>query len=117
MHELSLCRSIHAVADRSREGREVEVIHLRLGQLRQVVPETLVYCWDLVVDGTELTGSRLNIDHVPITLRCNACGVTTTVKHQLVLTCGDCGSGDVTMLTGEEFMITSMDLRKEHTHG
>jgi hydrogenase nickel incorporation protein HypA/HybF len=111
MHELSLCRSIFTVADRAREGRPVDVIHLRVGQLRQVVPQTLQYCWTIVTDQTELDGSRLEIEHLEVTLQCKDCDTTTGVEHNLVLTCGGCGSGNVTVIQGEEFMLTSMDLR------
>ena len=50
------------------------------------------------------------IDHVPVVLDCTACWRTTTVEHALVLTCAACGSGDVRLRTGEEFMVTSMDV-------
>lgn len=116
MHELSLCHSIHGIAERAREGRPVETIHLQVGQLRQVVPETLIYCWSLVTAGTGLDGSRLEIDHIPIRLHCNDCRAETLITEALVLTCGECSGGAITVLTGEEFMLTSMDL-KETAHG
>ncbi len=111
MHELSLCRSIHGIVDRARSGRSVSVVHLQVGQLRQVVPETLSYCWGLVSEDGPLAGSTLDIDHVPVVLSCRACGETTRVAHVLVLTCAACGSGDVAMVTGEEFLVTSIDLQ------
>lgn len=110
MHELSLCRSIHGIVDRARDGREVQSVHLQVGQLRQVVPQTLEYCWGLVTEGGPLTGSVLDIDHVPVVLDCTDCGARTTVEQVLVLTCGTCGSGGITLHSGEEFMVTSMDL-------
>lgn len=117
MHELSLCRSIYGIADRARAGRRVDVIHLQVGQLRQVVPETLRYCWGLVTETTELAGSRLDIDHVAGELVCDACGATTTVQHALILTCADCGSGRTRVSEGEEFMLTSMDLHPRDPDG
>jgi hydrogenase nickel incorporation protein HypA/HybF len=111
VHELSLCRSIYGIVDAARDGREVEAVHLQVGQLRQVVPETLEYCWTIVVDDSDLAGSRLDIDHVPVRLDCTSCGARTTVAHTLVLTCAACGGGEITLQSGEEFMVTSMDLR------
>lgn len=110
MHELSICRSIFTIADRAREGRRVDVIHLQVGHLRQIVPQTLEHCWGLVTEQTGLEGSRLDIDHVPVALACGDCRATTTAAHNLVLTCSACGSGRVTVTHGEEFMLTSMDL-------
>ncbi len=110
MHELSLCHSIRTIVDEARSGRRLLTVHLQVGQLRQVVPQTLEYCWGLVTEGTPLGGSVLAIDHVPVVLDCTACSQTTTVTHHLVLTCGACGSGAVQLRRGEEFMVTSVDV-------
>lgn len=110
MHELSLCQSIHRIVSRAAQGRPVTVVHLQVGQLRQVVPDTLAYCWELVCEGGELAGSVLAIDSVPVEVSCRACSRTTVVEHSLVLVCRACGSGEVTVIRGEEFLITSADL-------
>ncbi|MFN8195215.1 MAG: hydrogenase maturation nickel metallochaperone HypA [Nocardioidaceae bacterium] len=110
MHELSLCSSIAGIVERGREGRTVTTVHLQVGQLRQVVPETLCFCWGVVTEDTPLAGSVLEIDHIPVVLDCRACGATTTVAEVLVLTCGDCGSGDIAVVTGEELMVTALDV-------
>lgn len=112
MHELSLCHSMQQVVARAAEGRPVDTVHLQIGRFRQVVPDTLSYCWGLVVAHTELAGSRLSIDHIDITLRCATCAAESRVNGDLMLQCSECRSGDVSMLTGEEFLITSLDLRE-----
>jgi hydrogenase nickel incorporation protein HypA/HybF len=109
VHELSLCRSIYGIVDRARGDRPVEVVHLQIGQLRQVVPQTLAYCWDVITAETPLAGSRLDVDHVPVVLDC-ACGARTTVGEELVLTCAACDGADVTLCNGEELMVTAVDL-------
>jgi hydrogenase nickel incorporation protein HypA/HybF len=113
VHELSLCRSIHDIVDRAREGRRVRTVNLRVGQLRQVVPDTLTYCWGLVCAEGPLAGSELVVDHVPVVLRCRDCGERSTAAHALVLTCSACGSGAVDLESGEELLVTSVDLVKE----
>lgn len=110
MHELSLCQSIQEVVERARDGRPVATVHLEIGQLRQVVPETLAYCWEIVTADGPLAGSALAIDHVPVVLECHDCHASTTVRQELSLTCGECGSGSVTMVSGEEFLLTFLDL-------
>lgn len=117
MHELSLCQQISTVVTKAAEGRPVDTVYLRVGRLRQVVPDTLAYCWGIVTDTTDLSGSRLEIESVPITVSCGDCAHTTEVVHDLILTCASCDSGNVSVTTGEEFMITSLDLKKEPDHG
>lgn len=116
MHELSLCRSIFGIVDRARADRTVRTVHLQVGQLRQVVPETLCYCWGLVTEETPLSGSDLEIDHVPVVLDCRDCAARTDVENTLLLTCSACGSGSVELVSGEEFMVTSMDLATGSSH-
>lgn len=113
MHELSLCRSIFGIVDTAREGREVDRVHLRVGMLRQVVPETLEHCWGLLTAETALEGSRLVIDHVPVQLRCTECGEVTVAEERLIFVCRRCDSTKVELLAGEEFMVTTMDVRTE----
>ncbi len=79
MHELSICGSIADIVTRRAAGRPVQVINVRVGQLRQVVPDTLVYCWELVSAETPLEGSRISIEAVPARIRCRACDQVTDV--------------------------------------
>jgi hydrogenase nickel incorporation protein HypA/HybF len=110
MHELSLCSSIASIVEEARDGRRVRTVHLQVGQLRQVVPDTLVFCWQLVTEDSGLAGSVLEIDHLPVVLDCRACAETTTVADALLLTCAACGSGDIVVSSGEELMVTALDL-------
>jgi hydrogenase nickel incorporation protein HypA/HybF len=109
MHELSLCRAIAGIASRHAGGRPVRTIGLRVGHLRQVVPDTLAYCWPLVCEGTPLAGSRLEIESVPARIACRGC------RHEeqlatAVLRCTACGGDQVTIVAGEEFLLTTLDL-------
>jgi hydrogenase nickel incorporation protein HypA/HybF len=114
VHELALCRSIVDVVDRARDGRRVRTVNLQVGMLRQVVPDTLVHCWGLVCAEGPLEGSRLVVDYVPVLLECRDCGARTTLGEALLLQCEECGSGAVELRGGEELVVTSVDLVKEH---
>lgn len=122
MHELSLCLQIHKVAERGAAGRPVQTVHLQVGQLRQVVPDSLRYCWTLVTEGTPLAGSVLDIDSIAVTATCADCDAVTRIANTLILVCDGCGSTALTITTGEEFMLTSLDLAlptetEAHSHG
>jgi len=105
-----MCQSIYEIVDRTAAGRPVAVIHLQVGQLRQVVPDTLTYCWTIVSDQTTLAGSQLVVHTVPVTLRCLDCSSITTLTDELLLLCTQCDGADVSVTTGEEFMLTSLEL-------
>jgi hydrogenase nickel incorporation protein HypA/HybF len=113
MHELSICSSIADITTRHSAGRSVVVINMRIGQLRQIVPDTLVYCWELVSADTPLAGSRISVDYVPARIRCRSCQQVTDVGEVPLFACGGCDGSDVEVVSGEEFLITSLELADE----
>jgi hydrogenase nickel incorporation protein HypA/HybF len=110
VHELSVCGMIAGIAERRAAGRAVSAIHIRIGQLRQIVPDTLVYCWDLVTSDTTLAGSRLMLEIVPARIHCRACDHTAELGDLPVFVCGGCHGMDTEVVAGEEFLITALDL-------
>ncbi len=110
VHELSVCASIADIVTRRAAGRAVSVINVRAGQLRQIVPDTLVYCWGLLCEDTPLAGSRIVVESVPARIRCRSCGNEADVGDLPVFACGGCGGINVEVVAGEEFLVTSLEL-------
>ena len=113
MHKLSICSSIADIATRHAAGRTVTVINLRIGQLRQIVPDTLVYCWGLVSADTPLAGARISVERVPARISCRSCGMVTELGDEPEFACGGCAGADVEIASGEEFLLTSLELAEE----
>lgn len=109
VHEFSLCRAVAATVEQHADGRQVEVVRLRIGHFRQVVPDTMVHCWELQAAGTPLEGSQLEIESVPASIRCRDCGATTVLDVP-VLRCGACDGVAADVISGEEFLIDSIDV-------
>ncbi|ADG89910.1 hydrogenase expression protein HupH [Thermobispora bispora] len=112
MHELSICQSIFGVVTKHAGERRVRAVNVKVGHLRQIVPDTLVYCWSLVTQDTPLDGAELRVEHVPARIRCTECEHTETITAPILL-CGGCGSQRVEIVSGEEFLITSLELAEE----
>ncbi len=109
VHELSICSSIVDIVTRHADGRTVNAVHLQVGQLRQIVPDTLVYCWGLMIADTPLASSELRVESIPGAIRCKPCDRTQTLA-EFILVCENCGGSDVEVVAGEEFLITTLDL-------
>lgn len=62
MHELALSRAIVDAALRHAEGRPVEVVHVRLGDMRQAVPRSLAFYFEIVARDTDCEGAELEIE-------------------------------------------------------
>ena len=78
--------------------------------MRQIVPETLVYCWSLVSAETALAGSQLAVESISARIACHACGQIAEIGEFPIFVCAACASTDVELVSGEEFLITSLDV-------
>ena len=59
MHELSLSGAVIDTAVKHAAGRPVKVVSLRVGRLRQVVPDTLEFYFGFTARGTVCEGAQL----------------------------------------------------------
>jgi hydrogenase nickel incorporation protein HypA/HybF len=73
MHELSISQAIVDTALRHAGGRKVTVVDVRIGRLRQVVPDSLAFYFEIVARDTDVEGADLRLEHVASQLRCPAC--------------------------------------------
>jgi len=108
VHELSICTAIAAIAGEHAAGRPVELVRIDVGALRQVVPDTLVYSWEVTVEGTPLSGSVLEVREIPAVLHCTDCGADTMIGVP-VFRC-PCGSTATAVVSGQELLVTSLEL-------
>ena len=76
MHELSLAGAVIDTAERHAGGRRVLLIQLRLGELRQVVPDSLAFYFEHVARGTLCEGATLEYETVAAALGCRECGAS-----------------------------------------
>jgi hydrogenase nickel incorporation protein HypA/HybF len=76
MHELSVAAAIARIAARHAGGRRVTAVEVRVGHLRQVVPDSLTFAFELLAEGTVLEGAELRLEPVAPAGRCRACGAT-----------------------------------------
>lgn len=108
VHEVALSNQLAGVVRRAAGGRRVTGVHLKIGALRQVVPETLRWAWGFVIDGTDLADAELEVEWIPLVIEC-ANGHVTEVTGQLDLTCPECPA-KTTIVGGEEFTVVDIEV-------
>ncbi|HEV3070625.1 MAG TPA: hydrogenase maturation nickel metallochaperone HypA [Solirubrobacteraceae bacterium] len=112
MHELSIAAAIVEVANRHAAGRRVVRVEVQVGHLRQVVPDSLRFAFELVAQGTALDGAELAIAQVPAVGRCRDCGARSALER-FPLCCARCGALDMEVLAGEELLVEALELEEE----
>ncbi len=108
MHELAVTQSIVDQITGKTEGNQVRRIALQIGKLSGVVPDSVRFCFELVVEGTPLEGAVLCIDEPGGRAVCATCGMAFCLE-QLILLC-PCGSADVRIVDGEQLLIKSVEV-------
>jgi len=64
VHELSITQSIVDLVAERTPGRTVVAVHVRVGRLSGVLPDAMLFCFDLAAAGTPVEGARLEIQEV-----------------------------------------------------
>ena len=90
----------------------VERVNLKIGKLAAVVPDSLRFCFDIVIKDTPLEGAELHIQEMPVLARCKRCGEQWTI-HEPVFTCNTCNSGELEILSGCELDIESIEIAED----
>ena len=112
MHELALSIAVVETAVKHSAGRAVSVVALRVGGLRQVVPESLDFYFRVAARDTVCAEARLEQDLVPARLRCNRCSRQWELKAP-TFRCPACASVDVEVISGQEFEVEWIEVEEE----
>ncbi len=112
MHELSVIAAVVDTAVRHAAGRRVTRVHLLVGRLRQVVPSSLAFYWDVVTRETVCEGSELEQELVPARLRCETCGWSWEIEAP-AFRCPICEGARVEIVQGTELEVESIEVEVE----
>ncbi len=111
MHELSLATNILAIVEQTAAEENlasVSVVRLRIGKLRQVVPEAMRMAFDAAKEGTVARDASLEMHFVSIRLRCQICGRVRVVEDRCYF-CPLCAGTRMATVTGDELLIETLE--------
>jgi hydrogenase nickel incorporation protein HypA/HybF len=116
VHELSLSSAIVNTVRKHAADRRVTVVSLRVGALRQVVPDTLEFYFEFVARGTVCEGARLEQELISASLRCRGCGEQWAIEIP-AFRCPACAGSDVEVAAGNEFEVESIEVEEAQCIG
>lgn len=113
MHELSIAMSIVEMAQEEsdrRGGVQVHAVHLKVGQLSGVVREALCSCFEMACENTQLQGSQLVIEEVPVVVYCPSCQTRRTLDSMQLFCCPHCNTPTPDVVQGKELELVALEI-------
>ena len=89
---------------------------MRIGAMRQVVPESLEFYFGIVSRETAADGAALEVEYLRARLRCRECGGEWEPALPM-FRCPSCSGAAVETLSGTEFEIESIVVEEEEEAG
>ncbi len=111
MHELAIAESLLEIIVDESQKHGLERIHkvkLQIGEFAAVVPDSLLFCFELVSKDTVASGALIEIETIGITGRCDRCDITFEIENQVFL-CPKCGEAVLELLSGRELSVMSIE--------
>ena len=113
MHELSIARSLIEIACEEAKKRhlDVQAVHVKIGVLSGVVTQALLFAYDIAVENTPLSGTRLVVEEAPVRVFCHSCKVESTLEGMQNFACSKCGAVSGDLRGGQELNLTSLEVK------
>jgi len=112
MHEMAIAQSILDITmdTAARSGaKKVTCIKLLIGQMTQVEPEALRFCFSAMAAGSLAAGAELEITIVPLVGHCRDCGGEYLIENFRFL-CSACGSAALELISGRELRVEYLEV-------
>ena len=122
MHEFSAACSIvdtAAEAAKNNNATKVSVVHVEVGEFTFLVPEQLIFNFEIASKNSVLEGAELRIKTVKGLLKCSDCGfegeskVNSDIPNQIAvfapMKCPKCEGSSTKIIGGKDFVITSIE--------
>ena len=112
MHEVGIVRNLVEIAEQhviSGGHTKVLSISIEIGELSNVVPEAVEFCFEAVSCDTLLEGSLLIIKRIPGRMHCCDCNQHFGVKS-FTFTCPYCGSCILEIMQGDELRMIELEV-------
>ena len=113
MHEASIAISlIGTVSDLcQKEGyNSIESVRLKVGRAAGILPDALLFAFDVAKAGTLASQAELIIEYVLLGGFCLDCGSQFESEERYIFSCPDCNSRVIKITRGDEMQIIDMEV-------
>jgi hydrogenase nickel incorporation protein HypA/HybF len=113
MHEASVATGILDIVRQhvpAADALRVRAVRVRIGDMAGVVPDSLGFCFEAIVSGTEYASAFLEIDRVPARGVCGECGLAAAIDSLPPFMCPSCSSPFITVTSGDDLAVVDVEL-------
>lgn len=113
MHEASIAISLlETVSEQClREGySSIEKVRLKLGKAAGVMPDALLFAFDIVKKDTIACEAELIIDFILLGGHCLDCNARFESAERYIFACPACDSRSIKITRGDEMQIVDMEV-------
>jgi hydrogenase nickel incorporation protein HypA/HybF len=111
MHEIRIAEDLSTIVletARKENLSKVTKVNISFGQMIQIVPDIFEFTFRETVRNSVVENAELDIEIVPVKMRCTKCGGDFQVKENR-FTCNICNSTDLEIIQGKELFIKSIE--------
>ena len=109
---MSIAQSILDIIDDTLEEKEkgkLREIVVDIGELVAVVPDSLHFCFEAIINGTIYQNAELKINLIPLKIKCSQCKNESKIE-KFIFSCPKCNSVDIKTISGEELNIRYLEV-------
>ncbi|MFA4923214.1 MAG: hydrogenase maturation nickel metallochaperone HypA [Ignavibacteriaceae bacterium] len=118
MHELSIAQEIISITEQyysSDSNERVKSIKVKIGKLQNVLPDSLEFCFNALIQNSKMGNAKLVIEHIPIKLECKSCA-DVSEQEGFLFACPKCGSSAITVVSGNELFVSEIEFEDVSTN-
>lgn len=115
MHELSIAEElVRAIREelRGHPNARLKSVLVRVGILRLIEPSTLERCFEAAAWDTPLAGTKLHIEQIEASARCQKCDTEFLVEDRW-FECPQCGETGSELVAGDELQLVNLEIENE----
>jgi hydrogenase nickel incorporation protein HypA/HybF len=112
MHELSIAQGIIDIVHENiskTKNPDVKIVRVKIGKLTNILVDTLIFGFEALIKDTDLDGTKLEIEHLPIVISCDQCGKKSSLDN-ISFFCPACDGPVIKIISGNELMVSEIEI-------
>ena len=112
MHEMSIAQSVIDIVEEEMQkngAKTLRSVRLNIGQMSAIVPDSLSFCFEIIIKDTHLDGARLIMDLTPLMGYCPECEEEFEIEDY-AFSCPKCGDTKIKTIAGQDLSIVEIEV-------